>query len=241
MSSPNSVSHEIAKVLRQEILLGQYKAGERLPSERDLSARFDVSRGAVREALSQLEQQGITETQPGGVRIKPVEQASLAILGPLLALKKIPDAELVDQFLEIFSMLTSLTAKGAVDRATPDQMNQLGQMLVELKLVAKDFEAMQSKWHAMMDYMAGIDDNLVARLIGNGLKAQFVEHMMNLEIKPRLNARNGQELVKSLEVAFSKKDGKLAAKAMESYFDQMRSAMREALEGLQPEYRTQVM
>ena len=106
MSSANSVSADIADRLRREILTGQYRAGERLPSERDLSARFSVSRGAIREALSQLDQQGIIEIQPGGVRVKPLERARLAILGPLLALNEVPDPELVDQFLEIFSVLT---------------------------------------------------------------------------------------------------------------------------------------
>ena len=97
MSSPNSVSHEIGSVLLREILAAQYRVGERLPSERDLSSRFDVSRGAIREGLSQLEQQGIIETQPGGARVKPIDQATLAILGPMLALQKIPDPDLVDQ------------------------------------------------------------------------------------------------------------------------------------------------
>ena len=105
MTSPTSVSFEIAGLLRREILTGQYRIGERMPSERDLAARFKVSRGAVREALSQLEQQGVIEILPGGARVKPLEEASLAVLGPLLALEEVPDPELVDQFLEIFSML----------------------------------------------------------------------------------------------------------------------------------------
>ncbi|NCF80731.1 MAG: GntR family transcriptional regulator [Proteobacteria bacterium] len=33
---------------RSEILRGQYRPGERLPSERDLAARFEANRGPVR-------------------------------------------------------------------------------------------------------------------------------------------------------------------------------------------------
>ena len=40
---------EIAETLTNEILRGRYLPGDRLPSERDLSARFDANRGAVRE------------------------------------------------------------------------------------------------------------------------------------------------------------------------------------------------
>ena len=96
-------SHEIASVLRDEILRGQFRPGERLPSERDLAARFGASRGAVREALSQIEQLRLIDIQPGGARIKEVNDASIAVLGPLLGLGPAPDAGLVDQFLDTFS------------------------------------------------------------------------------------------------------------------------------------------
>ena len=45
--SPKNRAEEIAFILRDEILVGQYRAGERLPSERDLVARFNSNRGAV--------------------------------------------------------------------------------------------------------------------------------------------------------------------------------------------------
>ena len=241
MTSPTSVSFEIADRLRREILTGQYRMGERLPSERDLASRFEVSRGAVREALSQLEQQGIIEIQPGGIRVKPLEQASLAILGPLLALDEVPDCQLVDQFLEIFSMLTSLMVKGAIEQANEEQMIHLQEMLVEISNKVDDFEQMQPGWQAMLEYMAGISNNLVAKLIGNDIKAQVVEQMLELDIKPELPADVGQELVKTLTTALTNKDGQLAALAFERHFDQLRTAMQCALMNLQAGYRRQVV
>jgi len=41
----------IARELRTDILQGRYRAGERLPSERELAARSGGSRGSAREAL----------------------------------------------------------------------------------------------------------------------------------------------------------------------------------------------
>ncbi len=241
MTSPTSVSFEIAGNLRREILSGRYRSGERLASERDLAARFGISRGAVREALSLLEQQGIIEIQPGGVRVKPLEEASLAILGPLLALEEVPDPELVDQFLEIFSMLTVLTVKGAVELADSDQLIQLKQMLVHIAQSAEDFESMQPHWQAMLDYMAGIDNNLVARLIGNDLKDQILGPMLQLRFRPVLPAGAGAELVRTLTRAFNEQNGDLAASAFEKHFDQLRAAMRVALGDMRPDYRQQVV
>ena len=69
MTTANSISYEIATNLRTDILRQRYLSGERLPSERDLASRFDASRGAVREAMSQLEQSGLIEVKPGGARV----------------------------------------------------------------------------------------------------------------------------------------------------------------------------
>lgn len=241
MSSPNSVSYEIADVIRNDILRGQYRVGERLPSERDLAGSFRVSRGVVREALSQLDQQGIIDTQPGGARVKPLEKATLAILGPLMALEEVPDPELVDQFLEIFSVLTVLTAKAALRRARTEQMNRLEQLLVELGEVAEDPEAMQPKIQELLDYMSSIANNLVVRLIGNDVKAQVVERMLSLGIKPRLERGAGLQLVKELDSAFRQRDGLAAASAFERHFEKLRVAVRESLEMLRDGYRQQAV
>ena len=50
---------EISDALARDILRGRYRVGERLPSERDLAARFGANRGAAREAVKKLEQMGI--------------------------------------------------------------------------------------------------------------------------------------------------------------------------------------
>jgi DNA-binding FadR family transcriptional regulator len=59
------VSEEVAEQLKQSILLGHFKAGDKLPSERDLAEEFQVSRVAVREALRSLENTGFIETRQG--------------------------------------------------------------------------------------------------------------------------------------------------------------------------------
>ncbi len=236
MSSPSSLSHEIAAVLRSEILGGQYRTGERLPSERDLSARFDSSRGAVREALSQLEQLGIINILPGGARVLPVGSASLSVLGALLTLDAVPNIRLVDQFLEIFGVLAALTARNALRQATSEEVIQLQGLLVNLSRHSTDFATMQPCWRELLDYLARIDDNLVVQLIGNDLKAQFVEQMLKLGLKPRLKSTSGVELVKSLEKAFRKKDGEMAAAAITLHFGHLRNAVRDTLNASNAQY-----
>lgn len=55
----------IAEYLRQAIETGRYRHGERLPSEKELSSLFSVSRSSVREALTALEYVGLIEVRGG--------------------------------------------------------------------------------------------------------------------------------------------------------------------------------
>lgn len=59
------ISGEVAEQLKQSILVGHFKAGDRLPSERDLAEQFQVSRVAIREALRALENSGFITTRQG--------------------------------------------------------------------------------------------------------------------------------------------------------------------------------
>ncbi len=229
MSSSNTISHEIAGTLRDEILRQRYRSGDRFPSERDLAARFDASRGAVREALSQLEQLGLIRTQPGGARVQSVNAASLAVLGPLLALNDHPDPLLVDQFLLTFSVLAALTAKSAVNAASPEQLIQLKKLVAELAGQADDFEAMQPHWRELLEAMSAIADNLVVRLISNDLKAQFVGQMMKLGIRPELKKGSRDRLLTTLRVSLNKCDGEIAGQAMQDHFEEFREAVGEAI------------
>jgi DNA-binding FadR family transcriptional regulator len=56
---------EIVKQLREMITLDGLKAGDKIPSERELSERLNFGRSSVREALRALELLGLIETRRG--------------------------------------------------------------------------------------------------------------------------------------------------------------------------------
>jgi len=65
---PISVSRaldEIARQIRQEVMAGRLKPGQKLPPERELCVRFGVSRNTLREALRALEISGLIELKKG--------------------------------------------------------------------------------------------------------------------------------------------------------------------------------
>lgn len=73
---------EIREIIRKD----QLKPGDKIPSERDLSARLGAGRSSVREALRALELIGIIETKRGeGTFLKNVTENQLVhVLGTFL-------------------------------------------------------------------------------------------------------------------------------------------------------------
>jgi GntR family transcriptional repressor for pyruvate dehydrogenase complex len=65
------VAH-VVDYLEQRIFSGEYKAGDMLPAERELSAELGVSRSVVREALGKLDSLGLVQRRQGsGTRVAP--------------------------------------------------------------------------------------------------------------------------------------------------------------------------
>src|ERR1700761_5164811 len=60
-----TAGERIAERLVTAIALGEFEPGQRLPTERDLSATLEVSRSTVREALRRLQAAGYVITKRG--------------------------------------------------------------------------------------------------------------------------------------------------------------------------------
>lgn len=83
---PNPVRRareQVETQLREAILSGTFRRGDRLPSEVELSESFSVSRTTVREALRSLASEGLISKTPGasgGSFVQVVDHQSLAAL-----------------------------------------------------------------------------------------------------------------------------------------------------------------
>ncbi len=177
-------SAAIAAELRDEILRGQYRCGERLPSERDLADRFAVHRGAVREALKRLEQLGLARIRPGGARVAPIEEASLDVVEHLLDLEDPPNPELVDQVLEVMSGLFSMAARLCAERASEEQREEIRKLLARARSELPTQERIELM-HELGDLFVEASENLVLKLVRRGVTTNFID---------QLNARRPQLL-----------------------------------------------
>jgi GntR family transcriptional regulator, transcriptional repressor for pyruvate dehydrogenase complex len=119
------VSGEVTEQLKQSILLGHFKSGEKLPSERELAEQFQVSRVAIREALRTLENSGFVTTRQGvtgGTFVTELtfQQLSNAFLDLFLA-EKITIPELY----QVRLLVEPEVARLAAQRITPEYAERL--------------------------------------------------------------------------------------------------------------------
>ncbi|MDH3634848.1 MAG: FadR family transcriptional regulator [Gammaproteobacteria bacterium] len=80
-----SISKQIAEQLRAAIVAGQFKIGQRLPTEDELAQRYGVSRPSVREALKRLAAQNLVRARRGPTGGNFVVQPSYAELAESLS------------------------------------------------------------------------------------------------------------------------------------------------------------
>ena len=230
MVNSQSRVEEITATLRDEILRGQYRSGERLPSERDLAARFEANRGAVREALKKLEQLGVASINPGGVRVVPIEEASLSILGPLIDLHDTPDVNLIGHTLDVLGYLVSILAKTAIEKASDAEIQQMQTILSRMVCVQATTAENQENWQELGTLFAQINNNLVLRLILNGLKTQFLNRE-NRSTAPEieLDKQKSMEIIKQLESSLIQRDSIRAADVISNHFLMVRQTVQAAL------------
>jgi GntR family transcriptional repressor for pyruvate dehydrogenase complex len=108
---------QIVQHVEQEILSGALVPGERLPPERDLAARFGVSRASIREALSALQSRGFIESRQGGgtvVRMTPDTSLSMPLADQFAR-----GSTTIRDPLEVRAIFEPQTAALAAERATP--------------------------------------------------------------------------------------------------------------------------
>ncbi|MGH7771187.1 MAG: FadR/GntR family transcriptional regulator, partial [Candidatus Binatia bacterium] len=106
---------------------GKFKAGDQLPSERELAETFRVSRTSVREALRALETQGLVVSRTGAgnfVAELPVE----SLIGPLATLLIEEKDALADVF-EMRKLIEPHIASLAAERATKRDIERMKKIL----------------------------------------------------------------------------------------------------------------
>ena len=211
-----SNADELAGELRAEILRGRYQPGDRLPSERELAARFDVNRLSAREALQQLERLGLVEIKKGGARVAALHTASPDVIAHLFDVGDSLDAALVEQWLDVGELLFTGAVRLALERASDAEIARARELLRALIQTGASGE--DASYFATLDELGDLiftgSRNLVLRLIRNGLRANVLPRLQGKRARLRPVRAELAELVRAIDDAVAARDPERAQEAV---------------------------
>tara|TARA_R110002051_G_scaffold361_3_gene1554 strand:+ start:1759 stop:2472 length:714 start_codon:yes stop_codon:yes gene_type:complete len=121
------LQNDIISKIRDHINYKNLEPGDKLPSERMLSEKFEVSRSAIREAIQSLEFYGILESIPqSGTFVAKLGVTALnGMINEILNLEK-PDFK---SLVETRILLELKTVRLAAQRRTEEQLKHMKQAL----------------------------------------------------------------------------------------------------------------
>lgn len=167
----NRLYQEIAGQLIDDIAKGGYQPGDRLPTERELAATYDVSRPTIREAIIALEVQDYVEVR----------------MGSGAYLRRLPGNDDSQEFGVSAFELTEARWIVEAECAAMAAANITDQELDELDSLVEEIarENMQSGGREEADRQFHL---LIARTTRNAALLQMVNHLWDLRADSRESA-----------------------------------------------------
>ncbi|HPF59862.1 MAG TPA: FadR/GntR family transcriptional regulator [Candidatus Competibacteraceae bacterium] len=152
-----SLAKQIAENIREAILKGSLKIDERLPTEEELAARFEVSRPTIREALKRLAAQHLIRSRRGPtggtfVNRPSQDEVRLNLTNAITLLAGMGEFDLAD-IAETRQGLETLCCRLAADRRTESQLTAMAAELdiqSDSKLSDVDFCASDVRFHRIL-------------------------------------------------------------------------------------------
>ncbi len=142
---PQSVAREIQAMIQS----GQLKAGEKIPSQREFSQKFGISRASLREALLTLETLGLLKTEAGRGTFVARATASAAGTPGHMAPWRYSDSYSV---FDVFQ--TRILLEGEIARLAAGRLTQL-----QLDRMEQATRTMEECW-AAQDLLANVEADL---------------------------------------------------------------------------------
>jgi DNA-binding FadR family transcriptional regulator len=209
--SHRSVPDDVFDQLREAIMSGRYRPGDRLPSQRALAADLGVNMASVREALGRLEQLRLLEVRHGSsTRVLDWRRS-----GGLesLALEHGVGEPLLDDLFEARRLLLVESARLAASRRSEQQAGALLELARGVAGATDSQTALLADW----SFMSGLVEaagNLVFQLIMNSVRELYlprVETFAGLVSDPQELAPLYLQAARAVDAG----DGEAAAVAVE--------------------------
>jgi DNA-binding FadR family transcriptional regulator len=206
-----SVPDDVFDQLREAIMSGRYRPGDRLPSQRALAADLGVNMASVREALGRLEQLRLVEVRHGSATRVLDWRRSGGLES--LALEHGAGEPLLGDLFEARRLLLVESARLAAARRSAEQAGGLLELAQAAAVAGDSRTALLADW-AFMAALVEAAGNLVFQLIMNSVRELYlprVEAFAGLVSDPHELAPLYLEAARAVETG----DGDVAAAAID--------------------------
>jgi DNA-binding FadR family transcriptional regulator len=165
---------DVAEQLRDAILDGRFRAGMRLPPERELAVEFGVNRTSVREAIKVLEGLGLVLVRQGnGATVRPLVDASLELLGPMIFHGGRLDLALIGEMAEMMRPMLLEMGRLAIERCRPSDLVAIRRFRDVAADTSLEREERFAAIHELFVLLADMTRNRVWQMLARRLRALF--------------------------------------------------------------------
>jgi GntR family transcriptional regulator, transcriptional repressor for pyruvate dehydrogenase complex len=185
------IHEDVAEQLRDAILDGRFAAGAKLPPERELAEEFHVNRTSVREAIKVLEGLGLVTVRQGdGATVRPLIDASLDVLGPMIFHGGRVDPDAFVALAEVMMPLLFEMARLAIARHEPRQLDQLRSLRDAIADESRDREARFAAARDVLVVLSDMTNNRVWQMLARRARVLLASEPMR-ETRRRLRRDPG--------------------------------------------------
>lgn len=189
---------EVAEELRRQIFARRLRPQQRLPTERELTEQFGVSRTAIREAIRSLESAGLLYVKKGPKGGIFVAQAyERPVMGSIVNLLAGGEMRLEDLF-EVRSLIEPYCAARAAEIASVDDIQALSELV--LPLPREDGRVVRARNIAFHKHVLRMSGNPLLAILGEAVLTILNECICGLESLETSQVARGvhKEIVKAI-------------------------------------------
>ena len=212
------IHEEVVTQVRTLIRQGRLKAGDQLPSERELAETFKVSRTSVREALRALEAQGLIVSRTGMgnfVADLPIE----SLVAPLAKLL-IQEKDALADIFEMRRLIEPRIASLAAERATHGEIERMkGILETQSEAVSRGETGVEADAELHFAIGQATHNQALEKLVSGLMEITSESREESLQTSPRREA--SIESHKRIVSAIDRHDRIAAQKAMLRHIEQV--------------------
>jgi DNA-binding FadR family transcriptional regulator len=213
---------DVAEQLRDAILDGRYRAGDKLPPERELAEEFQVNRTSVREAIKVLEGLGLVAVRQGdGATVLPLIDASFDALPAMIFHGGRMDLDLLVELNEVIRPLLLEMGRLAIERCRPGDLEPLQRLRAIVADGARELEERSRALRDVLVVLADMTGNRVWQMLARRTHA-FLSADPLREARGRLKPDPGR-IVPAMDEAIAAMEAGRAHDALAALHDVIRT------------------